>query len=97
MNENIGRNPQLNRNSEEAFTYNRPLALRCISDERYKSKKDEIGSLKEGKEYYAIGECRDHFVIGVPVILMENSSGKVKMGETMRFECVAPKCRFEVI
>lgn len=95
---NIGKKPVLGQNSEEAFTYDNPIAVRCISDERYKGGK-EVGSLKAGEKYYAIGECRDHFVIGHPVIMMERGchSADIKTSSTVRLECVAPKCRFEVI
>ena len=96
---NIGKKPVLGQHSEEAFTYDTPIAVRCISNERYVGKyKKDVGALIAGEKYYAIGECRDHFILGVPVMMIDASKlNATSTSDTIRLECVAPKCRFEVI
>ena len=99
MRENLGKKPDLQRDSVEAFMYDEPIKLRCISNRRYEhNNSKEVGSLINGENYYALGEVRDHFILGVPGLLIEDGpSKKTTMSETVRLECVAPKCRFEVI
>ena len=86
MRENVKKDFKPGRDSAEAFTYAKAVKLRCISDGRYECRyKTEPGTLISGETYNAIGECRDHYVLGVI------------SGSNLIFECVAPKNRFEVI
>ncbi len=78
MNENLNKKSKPNAgvaHESEAFTYKKPMRVRCISNYKYEDK------ISKG-EYVAVGECRDHFIIG-------------RSMETLL--AVIPKNRFEIV